>query len=263
MPQDVPVEASETLAFTPPCLVEIPAAPTFMLRTPTPRDKRMQRRLFIEEGVRSHSAQSVRAEVIEGLRQLWSPDDFAKHEPIIKAYWEAQEDFSAQKKALAKNSPAEADALVWAYDQDIERAVIKLTQRVGQAHQPLRKMLADNVDFGDMQPVIMAAIMVKSWVGMVAKPKLDSGYLTIDCALALRDELEKFDDIAGVPDGTAWTELFVHCAKRMYLDEEESGNFGSPSPSATPLPASSVTTTSDMDGTFPASATSTETHAIG
>lgn len=253
MPQVIPVEASETLAFTPECFKDVEGAPRFVLRTPTPREKRHQRRLFLEEGLRSHTSEQIRAEILKGLEALWSPEDFEKHAPVLKAYWEAQEDFALQKKDDPK--------LEWAYDPEIEDACKELVQLVAKAWQPLRVMMADNADSGEMQPVIMAAVMLTGWSGLAVQKQMAGGYITIDCAHQIEDELEKIEKVHGIETGTAWTQLFIEAAKRMYLDEEEAGNSVSPSPSETPPAASSETKTQGEDGMSPASATSKKTRA--
>ena len=49
MPQEIPVEASETLVFTPPALENMDPQPTFVLRAMTGRDKRFHLRLYRED----------------------------------------------------------------------------------------------------------------------------------------------------------------------------------------------------------------------
>ena len=68
MPQDIPMEGSDMLPFTPPCLKNMEKPPTFRLRAITRRDERFYRKMFIEEGVKVHNAEAVRKEVLVGLQ---------------------------------------------------------------------------------------------------------------------------------------------------------------------------------------------------
>ena len=256
MPQDIPLEASETLSFTIKSLASLgDAAPRFTLRTPTPRDKRFHQRLNNEEGLRHHSPEAIRAEVLTGLKALWTPEQYAEHAPRIEAYWAELEDFQLQ----LRDDPE----LEWSYDADIERAINGLIQKVGQSWRPLRSMIADNAEFSDMSFVLMVALIVKDFAGLSLKAprELDRGYLTVDTAFAIRDALWALEDKHGLTKGSAWLELAAACTSRMYLDEDEEKNSESPSPSKTPPAPSSETSTLDKDGKSPASASSSETPA--
>ena len=99
----------------------------------------------------------------------------------------------------------------------------------------------------------MVAVTVKRWTGFSAPRRLDRGYLTLECAERLLEMLDSADQQAG-------SELFIACARRMTLDKDEAKNSESPSPSEMTPPASNPTTTSsETDGTSPASASSSET----
>lgn len=254
MPQDIPIEASETLAFTPASLAEIPGAPKFTLRTPTHRDKRFHRRLVTEEGVSGHGPDAIRAEVLNGLKLLWSPEAFDEHSPIIRAYWDARDDHELQLKDDSK--------LLWSYDADVEEGVRDLTRKVAEAHAPLRRMLADNDDFQTMVAPLLVAVVVKSWSGLAAAAQIDRGYLTVDCVENMAEALlayEKANRAAyKLAPGTAWLELFVGCSRRMRLDEDEGNDSASPSPCET-TPLASTETTPAKDGKSPARARSRKT----
>ena len=239
MPQDIPVEASEDLAFTPKSLEDRDQKPVFILRAVTSRDKRYHTRLYRENGLRLHNAEALRREVLDGLKALWTDEQFEQHSPIIKAYWDAQDEFELQ----FKDDPS----LVWAYDAQIEAAISELIGRIEESHAPLRKMIADNAEFGQMLIPVMAAIVIKNWRGISHKRVLDRGYLDLECAEELIDHIEeKFGK-------EAVTELFLACAGRMRLDEETAGNSASGSPSETTPAASTATSTLDSDGPSPAS----------
>lgn len=250
MPQDVPLESSETLEFTPTSLKPIPGAPSFTLRAATHREKRFHRRLITEEGLRTHNVEAIRACVLDGLRLLWNAEDYARHEPTISQYWQQRDDFELQRK--------DDPELAWAYDPELERGIDDLTRRVAEAHPPLRRMLADNNEFGEMIAPVLTAVVVKGISGLPINPRLDRGYMTVDTMLKVRDALDAFERKHGLMDGTAWLELFVACSGRMRLDEEEAKNSASPSPSSTIQPPL-MEGTSEEDGKSPASAPSSKT----
>lgn len=244
MPQDIPVEASETLAFTPPSLADRDDAPSFMLRAPTRRDRRFQRRLYSELGLTRHAIDAIRAEVLAGLKALWTPEDFEKHSPVITDYWTAKDDFALQ----AKEDPD----LVWEYDTELETRIDSLVSDVARSWAPLGKMLGDNAEFALMTDPIMVAVTVKSFTGLDVERKLDRGYLTVDAAEDIHDAL---DDMH--PE--AWAELVMACVARLYLDEEEAKNFVSPSSSGTTPVRSTTTSRKGKRGRSADAASSTKT----
>lgn len=265
MPQDIPLEASEELAFTPASLEHLgDAAPVFRLRAMTARDKRYLRRLHLEENVIYFNQSALRAEILRGLQSLWSPEAFTQHSTTIKEFWDAQDEWEQQKKVHDKEqagveSPEPFPA--FDYDRDIRLAVEELQAKVRESWPPLRRMIADNADFPELVMPLTVAVCVKSWDGLEVKADRERGYLTITGAEAIADALGEFEKERGLAVGVSGAELFIACNKRMYLDEEEAKNSASPSPSETTPPASSETTPSDAAGKSPASARSKKTPA--
>lgn len=253
MPQDIPLEASEVLAFTPASLEKFDGAPVFRLRASSPRDKRFHRRLFLEHGIRYHDRDTIRAEVLNGLEQLWDADAFAEHSPVIKALWDARDDYELQ----LKDDPS----LEWSYDAEIENAVDELVRKVSQSWQPLRVMIADNGDYGAMSGALLVAVTVQTFAGLPVKALKDRGYTTVETAEAIETALSDLEKQHGVPEGTAWSELIIACSRRMYLDKEEAGNSASQSPSPTAPAPLSETNTSGKDGKSPELELSSETLA--
>lgn len=233
MPQEIPVEASETLVFTPPALADMDPQPKFVLRAMTGRDKRFHLRLYREEGVTLHQGPSFRAETITGLKDLWEPKDFDDYVPRIKAYWEALDDFELQ----LKDDPD----LAWTFDADEEAKVKLILSRIDEAWPPLRRMYADNAEFGQMVVPLMVAAVVKSWAGLDVPMHRDRGYLSVECAEALCEAVSALNPVA-------LSELFVACADRVTLSKEEEKNSASPLPSKTPLSPSSETPASEQVG---------------
>lgn len=252
MPQDIPLEASETLVFTPASLSNIDGAPTFTLKSPTRRDERQHRRLMREQGQIRHSDEALRNEFFKGLEALWDEAAFERHEPIVRAYYEAREQFVLQRR--------EDPEIVWEYDPAIEQAVNKLLVDVTREWAPLAKMAADNAEYNEMVAPLTAAIVVASWTGLDVKRERERGRLTVDCAEALVDALDVFEakhkEEHSLVSGVASTELYIACMSRLYLDEEEAGNSGSPSQS-TAAPQNSSTTSARGKSKGRASSTKT------
>lgn len=260
MPQDIPLEASERLAFTPPSIASVDGAPVFYLRAATQREKRFRRRLLSEEGVAFHDEEALRAEILSALEHhLWGPEKFATHSGPLIEYWSALDDFRAQKK----DNPD----LEWSYDAEIERAVTSLLRDVEVSWKPLGRMKADNIDFNELFLTATVAVVVEKFTVLDRTPRYDRSYLTIDSVDEIAVALGKFAEKhapgpkPGMAAQLAWLELVNACSSRMALDEDEEKNSVSPSPSETMQPASSETATLEADGQFLVSATSTETPA--
>lgn len=252
MPQDIPLEASETLVFTPPALGSGDSPPRFVLRAATTREKRFRARILTEEGVTFHGDDALRAETLAGLKAHWSAEDYAAHSPRITAYWQAREEFALQ----LRDDPE----LEWTYDEAEERLVEDVLDGIARLHRPLGRMRADNREFNEMLAAASVAVAVESWSGLDAKPERDRGYLTLECVDRLARALERAEQAAGVTTpGLAWAELCLACFKRMKLDEDEEKNSASPSPSKAPRPSSRNGRAAAADGTSPASDTSTKT----
>lgn len=251
MPQDVPLEAGKTLAFTPDALKSLDNPPVFNLRAATWREK--EHRFFLHRvvGAVSHGEEAVRAETLNGLRALWTEEQAEQFVPWVEQLWDAQDQFELQS--------LDDPDLKWEFDPDIERAVGELVDRLERTWPPLARMAADYQKYARFEPIVYFAIMVKSWQDIDVKRELDEGYLSIDCAYALFEKLIELDVQIGATPGTSATQLRRKCAERMFLDKETEGNSESPSPSETTPPASDQTKTSARDGKSTASARSRKT----
>lgn len=228
MPQSVPLEASETLAFTPPSLEGIEGAPSFTLRYPTRRDKRFINRLLRESGARTHSDETVRAAVLDELKASWTEADYEKFAPIIRDYWQALDAFTL----IQKNDPE----ATFEYDEALARSTSDLIRLVSESSARICKMRADNAEFNELAELCTLAVVVKDWTGLKTRRVLERGYLTTDCAADLVDDLTKYADKvldsqrAGIP----YAELMIECFRTQRLDGDEEKNSASPSPSETP-----------------------------
>lgn len=215
MPQDIPVEASETLAFTPPSLASREHPPVFTLCAPTGREKRYRRRLMLREGVAHHSDEQLREESLRGLRALWGEDAYADHAGRVRVYWAARDDYLLAAKL-------EPD-LAFTFDAEEEARVLKLMENVRRHWPPLADMAADNADAQEVTASATVAVVVKGWSGLTVEPVSDDGYLTLDCVDRLAVALRQMDELA-------FMELMVACMNRMSLEPAMEKNSASPPP---------------------------------
>lgn len=246
--QDIPLEASEELAFTPASLAKIEGAPVFYFRTATHREKKFHRRLLREEGIEYHPADVVREEMLKGLEMLWTPEHNAQYTPILKEYWQALDDYALQLKDDPK--------LVWEFDLAVQDACDNLVRGISQQWKPVGRMLADNAEVQDMGVNLYGLVMIKAWKGLDVTRDLDRGYITYDCLEALKAALQKFEKAnprEGFEPGLAWKEVLLAANACMTLSREEAKNFVSPSPSKDPQSPSNE---SSEAGTSQASALS-------
>lgn len=227
-PQDIPLEQSERVDFTPASLKDVPSAPVFVLRSPTRRDERHHRRLIREEGIVRHPEESIRAEIFTALKALWSPEDYDQHAPRIREYFEALDAYRLQL----------ADDPDLTFEWDGEEAIQRVVSDAVRTWPELRRMTADNAEANEMQAPLIAAVIVESWTGLATRRELDRGYLTTGCAESLIADLGAFEKANEkkhkLKAGTAALELFVAAMNRLYLSDEEVGNSASPSPSPSP-----------------------------
>ena len=243
MPQDIPLEASKKLAFTPPSLAGVVDPPTFMLRAATWREKDHINYLRDLHRVRFHSTADQRDAVVEGLRNLWGEERFETHRATVEGYWQAVDEWEVARK----NEPG----LKFAFDPEIEKAVLELLDRVGDAWEPVARIEADIRRANQVNVRLVLSVVVDSWSGIGTTREIEQGYLSLDCVDAMSAALAEAGEIAalGTPSLPV-IELYLACCRRLGLIEEEVGNFGSPSPSPT-LPASS---TADTPGPGPSPA---------
>lgn len=250
MPQDVPLEASAKLAFTPDCLKSLDAPPVFTLRTGTWREKERRLDLHALVGAINHTDDAVRQEVRNGLRAGWTEEQFEEFIPVLEDFWQQTEEFRLQ----VKDDPD----LAWDFDPAVQQRIEELTGTLERTWPPLAQMATDMRKHHRFEAIIYFAVMVENWTDLDLKRELDAGYLSIDCAYNLRTRLFALDEKAGVAVGTSAAELQLACLRRLYLDEGLAKNSASPSPSTTTQQASKVKTLAKA-GKSPASASSRST----
>ena len=259
MPQDaptqnIPVEASDVLVFTPDSLKSIAGAPSFTLRAATLRDERYFNMLLDEEGLATFNEKQIRAEAKRGLEAMWSPEDHAEHFPRIEAYWDSLDTFVALRRA---DPEAEWDCP----ESEIVR-VNEILREVEEFHRPLARMKAKIRDYQAYSPVYLVAVIVTGWTGLDVPRRTERGYVVADCAARIARKLFEYEQTHaaahGLTPGKAFQELCDACERRLTLDEEEAKNFASPSPSSENPEPSTETNTSAKAGKSQASARSSK-----
>lgn len=255
MPQDIPLEASDVLAFIPEslkCLGD--KAPEFTIAPATTREKRQVRRLYARNGLERHSEQSIREEILKGLEALWDEASFKQNAAMLKAYWDACDDFELASK--------EDPELVFEYDEQLASACKQIPRRVAKFWPDLGDMLADNADFTEMTDPIHVSVVVRGWTNLDTPVIFKDGYLDIECvgpmSEALLDLEVKRQKTHNLEPGAAWVELVLAAYGRFSLPKDEEKNSASPSPARTTRSASK-TRTGRKNGKSPASASSKKT----
>lgn len=251
MPQDVPIEASEMLVFTPESLKRLDNPPVFSLRAATWREKRFHTSLNREEGVEFYDTQMWREEVLNGFRAKWAPEYVEPYAPILQGYWDAWDVYETQKK--------EDEDLVFEFDPVVKMAINELIEKIRQVWPPLRRLDTVNADSSETMMLTTVAVVLASWERLSVNRDIDRGYITVECAYAVKEALQSLELKHGLKAGTAWMELYVEATMRLYLSKDTEKNSESPSPSEMTPPASTETTTLVAAGKSPAPARSKKT----
>lgn len=244
LPPRIPLESSQTLAFTPECLKHLDTPPVFHLRAATWREKDARLYLSKSNGLAQHGEKAMRAEVLNGLKSYWTPEQFNEFGQVFTAYWEDMDNFVLQKK--------DDPDLVWEYDADIERQIRETRNEMEKTWRPLATMVADNDRHDRLAYALDISVLVKSFDGLNTKLERDGEYLAIGCVIEVAEEMHQRWGV------DAFGELYTACFERLYLSEAEAGNSASPSPSRT-NPPHSTEKTSGSAGKSPASARSRKT----
>lgn len=254
MPQDVPLEAGATLAFTPECLKHLDDAPVFYLRAATWREKSFRTELSREYHLTRYTEKEVRAEILNGVRALNGEEKYDELSTRLTEYWQALDDFALQRQ--------EDSSLKWEVDPEVEQAIVDLIESVNSNWRPVGKMNRANGKFDDYFALFTIATTVLRWTGFDVKRELEEGYLSLDCANAISERLFAVGTKADPENARLpFIELYLACLGRYRLDREEEKNSVSPSPSETSPEPSIETIPSAKAGRSRASAASMKTPA--
>lgn len=228
MSDAIPAEASETLVFTPPNLEpKMEKPPRFRLRAVEIREKRFFDRLMTEEGIRQHSTDAFRAEILRGVAETATPESAAELEPRLKEFWDALDEHTNEQALLPEDERT-------VFDHPDKDNIERLGQRVADAWPPLRQMTADNQDANAMLPLIAVAVALSGWDNLDARFEKDRGFLTVNSANSVCDALRKVDEANGVSPGLSWLQLAAKAMGRIFMPKEQEKNSESPSPSSNP-----------------------------
>lgn len=242
-PQNIPIEASEVLVFTPPSLADLPDPPRLRLRAATWREKRAVRKLTDDEGIQFHATTALRDGARVGLKEKWGEESYEVHIARVEAWWDAND-------ALETARLSDPDAAL-EFDADEARAVAELLDLLEKAHRPLARMISDNSDFFEMRYPLLVAVTVIDWTGLDVPRRMEGGYLDLGCAMALFEALHGAARAAGLPvPHLPFLELGSACHDRLYLSEHVAKNSASLLPSGT-LPE--VSSNSAAPGSSPES----------
>jgi hypothetical protein len=251
-----PLEAGEAEPFVPASLAHLTNPPTFHLLWGTPREKEQQRRVADEEGLVHWADASMRAEILRGMKALFSPDDFATWEPQAKGWWDALDLYQQENAGV----PAAERAPFVFEGQD---TLTEVLEQIARDWRPYRLMEADNKAYQRGLGPAINSVIITRFENFDAPVARRGRYLTFDCVRELADRLDKFgrDFAPGAPLRPS-QELSMECMKRLFLDKERVGNSASPAPSD-PTPDTSKAGTGATNGKSTGSGRSRKTRATG
>ena len=250
----IPYEASEILRFTPASLAEIDNPPVFRLRAASRRERRRYDRLMIEEGLRRHDKEAMRAELLRGLRELSSDDEFETWEVLLRQHWDARDEYD---EAL---SGEEAETPEFTPPGPSEEEIARVMRGIHENWAPLRKMAADNLIFNREAPALLISVVLAGWSRISTPFASREGSIPLDTIDALDRDLAQLEKDHDLKQGQAFVQLYIEATSRMFLSKEAEKNSSSPAPSPTGQPISNSGAESTA-GTSKASAISTSTPA--
>lgn len=227
-------EAGELVDYTPDSLANIAAPPVFRLRPATERDKRLIKKLIFKEGLVRHSDQALRDEMLRGLKALWSENIFTENEGRLRAYWDALDQYEAHVAGIPfADRPA--------FEHADSTAMDELSERVRRSWGPLRDMGADNAEFDEVWPKLIASVVIAGWSGLNASYSREDGMVTMEAMEAAREALTSLevqaaaDKVEGIAfPGSAFLELITRAIGMFQLSKGEEKNSVSPSKSDPP-----------------------------
>lgn len=247
-----PYERGEAERFVPSAFAEMKDPPTFWLRYGTTREKRRQRRMMDEEGLRLHDTDAIRRELLAGMEALLSEKDYAEWQPRAKQFWDASDSFAKEYEGI----PA-ADVPKFTYED--EKPVKEVLNQIGRDWHPYRLMIADNRETNRTLPAITVSLIVERFENLDVEVMKEGKYLSLDTADEILEALSVATPKDLPKDQVAPSdELQSECLIRMYLGKDREKNSASPPPSP-PTQSTTATGKESEAGTSKASATSTET----
>lgn len=260
------VSKDEAARFTPGSLKDVAVPPSFVLRPVTGRKHQAYNHALLSAGLIYHDMDAIRAEMINGLKNLWSPEIFEQEEVRLRAYWDAV-DQHAKVMAEWRGAGAHGDAPKLAVSDTEATAVEDLIRRLSRSWRPLAVIAADNLRFGNDATKVAAALVLGGWSGIDVPFRREEGLVPLETIDAVEETLASIerqaaaDNIASVgAPGTAFLELVARCARELDLTKDEEKNSPSPSPApSTPNGSPTMSSSETVDASSQASASSEAT----
>lgn len=249
-----PLEAGEAEPFVPASLAHLPNAPTFYLRWGTPREKEQQRRLLDEEGASLWDESVLREELLNGMKALFSSEEFQEWEPRAKEFWDAVDTYEKENEDVP---PIDREPFVF----EGQSLILETLEQIARDWRPYRIMQADNNQYQRLLLPAIASVIIERVEGLNVPMRKRGRHLTFDSVRLALDKLDKFGrDHAPKSSVRPSQEVQAECLKRLYLDKDAEKNFASPAPSD-PTPDTSKDGTGETNGSSTASAPSKRTRA--
>lgn len=228
-----PLEKSDIEEWTPVSFESLPAPPVFLLRPWTVRDRHRYHDLLIEESLEYYTEQDIRAEILTGLEENWSKDDFDRHSARIQAFWEST-DFALES---TKDLPPEerGKKLEAMIDAEEVEQINELQSRLVRAHRRLAVMLAANRQYQREAPKVSLCMFLVGWRNLDLPFSKDGGRPSIETIDKLQIALGKVEkqglkdrvEGIGIP-GLAFNELLLKGVEHLTLSKGEAKNSESP-----------------------------------
>lgn len=251
-------EGGELVEYTPDSLANLSTPPKFFLRPVTERERRRLRKIAIQEGIRSHDVAKLREETLNGLRELWSEEVFAQQEGRLRAFWDAFDQY--EMEIVGQDNPEP-------FEHPDKPQMIELSERITRAWPPLLRMAADNNEWDETWPKLIASLTIAGWRDIDLRYERAEGVVSLDCLVDLESALEAIeaqaldDHVDGVVGhGTAFLQLVTRCIRMFTVSKAEEKNSVSPSKSSTTPNTSKASGKGRKAGASTAT-TSTETPA--
>jgi hypothetical protein len=230
-----PVSARKPTAYTPPSLVGIEAAPSFLLKTANVETKIELSARLVELGIRTYGATEIRNCRLAGLKANVSEADYEQHSNRLIAYWEAMD---GHYKAQADVPYKDRVEFAHADDDYVETMELKIAD-----HWPeVRQMSAANYRYNQYSPIVRLSLMLAGWTGLPTPYSKGFEGVTLDQVSTVADELADFEAANKLTVGLAWLQLGNEVAGRVHLTETQRKN----SESLSQLPSSPTASENDL-----------------
>lgn len=214
-----PYEKGEAERFIPTAFADMKNPPTFWLRTGSPREKRRQRRMMDEEGLRTHSEAAMQAELLKGMAALFSTDDYALWSGKVQGYWAAGEGFAEEYKDA---KPDEVPEFVF----EDEALILEVLNQIGKDWRPYRILVADNREANRTIADVFNCCVIERYENIDVPMDRMGKYITLDCAMEVGDELDQMAHKAELDDNAAnpRVELNSKCIQKLFLTKDQEKN---------------------------------------